>query len=116
MTATSRPVTPTSTSKSTGGSKVTKSAKVTESDFTPRTRRLAVASKSHVRTTIIYHSFGPFPPTNKLGRLEFLWNTIKETSTNSKDETIKKAFRRVKADEKIKKNLITFVSNLFNAW
>jgi len=116
ITATSWSVTPTSTPKSTGGSKITKSAKVTESDFTPRTHHLAVASKSHVRTTIIYNSFGPFPPANKLGHLEFLWNTVKETATNSEDETIKKAFRQVKADEKIKKNLITFVSNLFNAW
>lgn len=109
MTPKSRSGTPHSTASR--GSKIIKSSKVTESDFTPRTRQLAVASKSHVRTSSVYNSSGPFPPTNRIGRLEFAWDTIKETSRDSEDSTITQAFQRAKTDERMKKNLITFVCN-----
>jgi len=65
---------------------------------------------------MIYNSSGPFPPTNRIGHLEFAWNTIKETSSNSQDTIIKQAFRLAKPDEKMKKNLITFVCNSFDFW
>lgn len=112
MTPKSRSGTPKSIASS--GSKTIKSSKVTESDFTPRTRRLAVASKSHVRTTTIYNESGPFPPANRIGRLEFAWNTIKETSRDSQDPIITQAFQRAKPDERMKKNLITFVRTFFD--
>lgn len=108
MTPKSRSGTPKSTLSS--SSKI-KSSKVTESDFSPRTRQLAVASKCHVRMTTIYNPSGPFPPTDRIGRLEFAWNTIKDTSRNSTNITITQAFQRAKPDERRKKNLITFVCN-----
>ena len=90
------------------------SSKVTEGHFTPRMRRLAIASKTHVRTSIVYHPNGPFNLANThLGKIDFLWRTIKETAQNSKDTTIKEALKRASKDEKIKKSLVTFVSHFF---
>jgi hypothetical protein len=89
------------------------SSKVTERHFTPRTRRLAIASKSHIRTRIVYHEAGPFNPVNsRLARLEFAWATVKESANNSSDRDMKEAFRRASKSDIIKKNLLTFVSHI----
>ena len=82
----SRSRTPAS-SKTSKTSKASKgSQKVTERHFTPRTRRLAVASKAHVRTRVVYHANGPFNPVNgRMSRMDFAWTTVKETADNSND-------------------------------
>lgn len=88
------------------------SNKVTENDFTPRTRRLAIASKSHIRHRIVYHEMGPFKPMHsRISRLDFAWATVKEAANNSVDPQIKKAFKRASSDDGTKKNLLTFVSH-----
>jgi hypothetical protein len=91
------------------------SNKVTENDFTPRTRRLAIASKSHIRTRIVYHEMGPFNPmSSRIGRLDFAWATVKEAANNSIDPQIKKAFKRASKDDGTKKSLLTFVSHVLS--
>lgn len=87
-------------------------SKVKESDFSPETRRLAIASKAHVRMTTLYNPEGPFPPTSRLLRMDFAWSTIKETSKNSGDGIIQDAFRRATNDEGTKKQLMQFVSDI----
>jgi len=90
------------------------SSKVTEGQFTPRTRQLAIASKAHVRSSIIYHPSGPFNLAHShLGKIDFLWKAIKETAQKSKETDIKEALKRASKDEKIKKNLVTFISHFF---
>lgn len=85
-------------------------SKITEGDFSPRTRQLAIASKAYVRTTIIYGNHGPFPPTGRHGRLDFAWNTIRAASRANGGSVIKDALTRASADEEKKKKLVTFVS------
>ena len=85
-------------------------SKITEGDFSPKTRRLAIASKAYVRTTIIYGKQGPFPPTGRHGRLDFAWNTIQSASRANGGLIIKDALTRATADEEKKKKLVTFVS------
>jgi hypothetical protein len=94
-------------------SKASNSTKVREGDFSPRTRRLAIASKAHVRTTTIYNSQGPIPPPSRLSRLDFAWTTIKEASKNGKDPIMVDAFSRATNDDATKKQLIKFVSETF---
>jgi hypothetical protein len=48
-----------------------------------------------------------------VGKIEFAWTTIKETAQNSKDVDVKDALRRASKDDRIKKNLVTFVSHFF---
>jgi hypothetical protein len=91
-------------------SKTSNSTKVRESDFSPRTRRLAIASKAYVRTSTIYNPEGPFPSTSRLSRMDFAWSTVKETSKNSGDRTIKEAFTR-STNEQTKNQLMKFVSD-----
>jgi hypothetical protein len=91
----------------------TVSNKVTERHFSPRTRRLAISSKSHIRNRIVYHESGPFNPMNtRIARLDFAWATVKEAANNSRDPQIKDAFKRASRDDRTKKNLLTFVSHL----
>lgn len=93
-------------------SKLSNSSKVKESDFSPKTRRLAIASKAHVRMTTLYNPEGPFPPTSRLLRMDFAWSTIKETSKNSGDGIMQDAFSRATNDEGTKKQLMQFVSEI----
>ena len=95
-----------------GDSKVSNSSKVKESDFSPKTHRLAIASKAHVRTTTLYNAEGPFPPTSRLKHMDFAWSTIKETSNNSGDPIIQDAFDSATNDEGTKKRLMQFVSDV----
>lgn len=96
-------------SKSSNTSK--SSTKVTERHFTPKTRRLAIASKAHVRALVVYHPDGPFTPVNsRMARMNFAWTTLKEAAKNSEDIDIKEAFTRVSMNDKTKKDLVTFVS------
>jgi hypothetical protein len=107
------------TPASSAASKTSKgSNKVTERHFTPRTRRLAIASKAHVRTRVVYHPNGPFNPVNgRMARMDFAWTTVKETAANSDDPQITDAFKRASRNDATKKNLLTFVSHLSsNEW
>jgi hypothetical protein len=94
------------------------SRKVTERHFTPRTRRLAIASKAHVRTRVVYHPSGPFNPVHgRMARMDFAWTTVKEAAANSDDPQIKDAFKRASNSDERKKDLITFVRHLSsNEW
>ena len=88
------------------------SHKVTERHFTPWTCQLAIASKAHVRTHIVYHPNGPFNPVNgHLARIDFAWTTVKETAANSDDPQIKDTFRHASSNNE-RKDLLTFVSHL----
>jgi len=75
---------------------------------------LAIASKAHVRSTILYHPSGPFNVAHShLGKIDFLWMTIKETAQNSMDTDMKEALKRPSVNDKTKKNLITFISHFY---
>jgi hypothetical protein len=108
--STSRSVTPWFSNDS----KASNGTKVREGDFSPRTRRLAISSKAYVRTSTIYNSQGPIPPTSRLSRMDFAWSTIKEASKNSKDPIMTDAFSRATNDDTTKKQLIKFVSETFS--
>jgi hypothetical protein len=108
--STSRSVTPWFSNDS----KTSNSTKVREGDFSPKTRRLAIASKAYVRTTTIYNSQGPILPTSRLSRMDFAWSTIKETSKNSKDPIMLEAISRATNDDTTKKQLIKFASATFS--
>lgn len=105
-----------SSSGTRASSKIDKvSNKVTERHFTPRTRRLAIASKSHIRTRIVYHESGPFQPmATRLARMEFAWTTVKEAANKSEDPHVKDAFKRASHNDATKKNLLTYVSHLLS--
>lgn len=120
--STSRSATPAS-SLTSKGSKLSKSSKssdaskpstkITERHFTPRTRRLAISSKAHVRSSVIYHPDGPFISVNgRMARMQFAWTTLKDTAKNSNDTDIKEAFARASKNDKTKKDLVTFVCRL----
>ena len=93
--------------------------KVTESHFTPRTRRLAILSKTHARTTTIYGEGGPFPTNfSHVTRMDFAWATTKDVLKLNTDPILKDAFTRAAKDDDVKKKLITFVrdlSSLYNS-
>ena len=70
-------------------------SKVTEGLFTPRMCQLAIASKAHVRTCVVYHPNGPFNPVNgHVARMNFAWMTVKETAEDSGDANLQAAFKR----------------------
>ena len=94
------------------------SHKVTKRHFTPWTHQLAIASKAHVRTCIVYHPNGLFNPVNgHLARMDFAWTTVKETAANSDDSQMKDAFKHASSNNERKKDLLTFVSHLSsNEW
>jgi hypothetical protein len=107
--------TPSRSSTRTSSKTVKTSNKVTERHFTPRTRQLAIASKSHIRTRIVYHESGPFYPlATRLARMEFAWTTVKEAANKSENLLIKDAFKRASYSDTTKKNLLTFVSHLLS--
>ncbi|PPQ97260.1 hypothetical protein CVT26_000652 [Gymnopilus dilepis] len=103
---------PTSRSKSktpcpkTPSSSNAHTSKVVEKDFTPRTLRLALAAKGHVRTRTIYEE--PFPRNNKISRINFAWKTIKESAIASDDSEVRSAFTRAKQDVSLKSKLMKF--------
>ena len=103
----SRSGTPASSAPSKG------SHKVTERHFTPWTCQLAIASKAHVRTCIVYYPNGPFNSVNGcLARMDFAWTTVKETAANSNDPQMKDTFKHASSNNEKKKDLLTFVSHL----
>ncbi|KAF8868748.1 hypothetical protein CPB84DRAFT_1857179 [Gymnopilus junonius] len=86
-----------------GATKSSNSSKVTEGDFTPKTRHLAISSKSHVRMTSIYNPHGPFLPHSRVARIDFAWNTVKEASKISNDPSFKDALSHASKDYNTKK-------------
>ncbi|KAF9457269.1 hypothetical protein BDZ94DRAFT_1314358 [Collybia nuda] len=79
--------------------------KVTEGIFTPRTRRLAVASKQATRVSIAMDN--PFPLlTSEKMREEFMWDIIKSVSAGN--TLFSKTLQRISGDEDIKALLTTF--------
>jgi hypothetical protein len=78
------------TSASSKTSKTSKdSHEVTKWHFTPRTCQLAVASKAHVRTRVIYHPNGPFNPVNgRMLRMDFAWTTVKDNTLQCPTDSV----------------------------
>ena len=83
-------------------------SKVVEKDFSPRTLKLALASKSHVRTRTVFDE--PFPRNNKISRINFAWTTIKESAFASEDVEVRQAFKRATDNINLKSKLMKFVS------
>ncbi|PPR06462.1 hypothetical protein CVT26_006458 [Gymnopilus dilepis] len=81
-------------------------SKVVEKNFTPRTLRLAIASKSHVRTRTVYEE--PFPRNNKIARINFAWKTVKESAIASNDNDIIQAYKRAVKNTAVKSQLMKF--------
>ena len=96
-----RPKTPVSSSG-------TNTSKVVEKDFTPRTLRLALAAKGHVRTRTVFDE--PFPRNNKISRINFAWKTIQESAVASSDLDIRQAYKRATKNTVVKSKLAKFVS------
>ena len=84
------------------------SSKVVKKDFTPRTLRLALAAKSHIRTRTVYDE--PFPRNNKIARINFAWQTIQESARASSDANVRQAYTRAKKDIAVKSKLTKFVN------
>ncbi|PPQ83758.1 hypothetical protein CVT26_005421 [Gymnopilus dilepis] len=81
-------------------------SKVVEKDFSPRTLKLALASKSHVRTRTVFDE--PFPRNNKISRINFAWTTIKESAFASEDVEVRQAFKRATDNINLKSKLMKF--------
>ncbi|PPQ86381.1 hypothetical protein CVT26_006286, partial [Gymnopilus dilepis] len=81
-------------------------SKVVEKDFSPRTLKLALAAKSHVRTRTIFDE--PFPRNNKISRINFAWKTIKESAIVSDDVEVRQAYKRAMNDTGLKSKLMKF--------
>lgn len=60
----------------------------------------------------LYHEQGPFPPSTQLGRLEFAWETVRDTYRTSGDAVLLDAVKRASHDELTKRRLMTFVSHV----
>lgn len=86
-------------------------SKVVEKDFTPRSLKLALASKSHIRMRTVFDE--PFPRNNKISRIDFAWKTIRESAVTSDDAEIHQAYKRAAEDLDSKSKLMKFVSNTF---
>lgn len=89
-------------------SNASNNSKVVEKDFTPRTLKLALSAKSHVRTRSVYDE--PFPRNNKISRINFSWKTIKESAMTSEDPEVRQAYKRATKDTSLKSKLMKFVS------
>lgn len=79
-----------STGSTSRSKKTRKAGRITEDDFNPLARQVAIAAKSHFRVLTIYDS--PFPPQG-VGRFEYGWKAIKamvEDSKNTKWKTVLK--------------------------
>ena len=104
------PRTPLKKKQVTGTHNTSNTSKVVEKDFTPRTLKLALVSKSHVRTRTIFDE--PFPRNNKISRINFAWKTIKESALASEDVEVRQAYKRATGDTSSKAKLMKFVSYL----
>ena len=102
-----KPVTPKTPRSKGQHSSTSQTSKVVEKDFTPRTLKLALASKSHVRTRTVYDE--PFPRNNKIARINFAWKTIKETAMASDDAEVRQAYKRATGNVVLKGQLMKFV-------
>jgi hypothetical protein len=79
-----------STASTSCSKKTRKAGRITEDDFNPLARQVAIAAKSYFRVLTIYDS--PFPPQG-VGRFEYGWKAIKamvEDSKNTKWKTVLK--------------------------
>ena len=83
--------------------------KVKEEIFSPRTRRLAIASKNYMRELTAVQD--PFPLKNDDDREEYIWKIIQDVA-KLKDE-YQATFEDASNDSQIQMNLITFVRSLF---
>lgn len=94
--------------QATKGEKEKKSSKITESCFTPRTQRLAIASKHAVRTSISIDK--PFPMLGEDSRDDFIWKIIKDLGKTK--DAYENTLARVLLDDNVQNQLATFVSNI----
>jgi len=83
--------------------------KVKEENFSPRTRRLAIASKNYLRELTAVQN--PFPMENDEDREEFIWRLIQDTAQLKAG--YQDALKAVSNDSQIQMDLITFVRSLF---
>jgi hypothetical protein len=93
--------TTTTTTTTTGRSR--KSPKVTQSDFSPRTNRLANLGKTFLRQRVA--TDGAFPST--LQRDDYIWETVQSSTKGNK--ALQDAFEAAGEDEERKKLLIEYV-------
>ena len=52
----------------------------------------------------------PFPPNNKVSRIDFAWKTIRESAVTADDPEVHDAYRRTARDLDSKSKLMKFVS------
>ena len=79
-----------STASTSHSKKTCKAGQITEDDFNPLARQVAIAAKSHFKLLTIYDS--PFPPQG-VSQFEYGWKLIKamvEDSKNTKWKTVLK--------------------------
>jgi hypothetical protein len=93
--------TTTTTTTNTGRSR--KAPKVTQSDFSPRTNRLANLGKTFLRERVA--TDGAFPST--LERDKYIWETVQ--SSTKANKALQDAFEAAGEDEERKKQLIEYV-------
>lgn len=79
--------------------------KVKEENFSPRTRRLAIASKNYIRELTAVQN--PFPLENDEDREEFVWKTIMDVAKQK--DGYQGALEDASKDSQIQMNLVTFV-------
>jgi len=78
------------------GSKRGKSSRITENDFDPLTRQIAIAAKFHFRLLVVYDD--PFPPQGG-GRFEYGWNAIKTMVKKSNNPKWQSALKWANGNE-----------------
>jgi hypothetical protein len=109
----SRSVSRSATPGSSAGFGLTSGQKIKESDFSFEVLPLAVASKSYMRLATIYGPSGPFPPAQKLARLQFAWDAIKEAAASSNIPGCNALIKSIAKNEETKKRIIIFVSAFY---
>jgi len=85
------------------------SNKVKEDDFSPHTRRLAIASKNYICELTALKS--PFPLDNENHREEYIWAMIQKTAQTK--EIYQDAFKDAQIDSELQLSMVAFVRLFF---
>ena len=80
-----------------------------EENFSPATRRLAIASKNYMRELTAVQN--PFPLENDDDREEYIWKVIQDIAKLK--DGYQDALEEASNDSQIQMNLVTFVSAFF---
>ena len=89
-----------------------KSHKIKEEDFSPNTRRLAIAAKNHLRFKVATGEGDAFPPAHAEARDEFIIKAIQEAAIKyggAIEPKLSSVFSRVMKNADVFDDLITFV-------